>query len=40
MHKKIYVKQDNIEKKKAFDVIFGSTQSLQNKIFDKQNKEV
>ena len=40
MHKKIDVKQDNIEKKKAFDAIFGSTQSFQNKIFDKQNKEV
>ena len=28
MHKKIDIKQDNIEKKKAFDVIFGSTHNL------------
>ena len=34
MHKKIDIKQDNIEKKKAFDVIFGGTQSFQNKIYD------
>ena len=40
MHKKIDAKQDNIERAtRKHSMLFGSTQSFQNKVYDKPNKE-